>query len=697
MRFERAPIGLTYSFDRPVETLPNSPTQRRRASDRSIPIAALLLVLAGLLAYSNSFNTPLLLDDAGTVVNNPSIRQLWPLSSVLSPPSDVGLGGRPAANLSFALNYAWGGTEVTGYHVVNLGIHLAAALTLFGVVRRTLLLTTTPPVVAAPQAAPLAFAIALLWVLHPLHTESVTYISQRTESLMGLLYLLTLYTFIRGATAPQERKTAWFAGAVVSCTLGMATKEVMVTAPVVILLFDRIFLAGTFRAAWRERRSVHLALAASWLLLLFLLADVHERGIGFSSISWWEYALTSSRSIVHYLTLALWPSPLVFDYGTTVLRGLTEAWTYVLTLVTVVAGTAVALWRWPRAGFALAWVLMLLSPTSSVVPITGQPMAEHRMYLPLIGIVALLATLLTRRFAGRTALILPFAAAAAGYATFDRNRDYASGLTLWSDTIEKAPANGRAHASLGATLLEQGQLAPAIVALERAVALSPEIPEAHNNLAMALVDVGRTSQAVAHFTAALQLRPGVAGTHYNFGNTLLQLGRASEAIAQQQQALILQPNFAEADCALGNALAATGRLDEAIASYQRGVRLKPELIAGQFGLANVLARSGRVAEALPHYETTVRAVPQSFDAQFNLGNAYLALGRSADAIPPYQAAIRLKPDFAPARNNAGNALALAGHLAEAIVQYEAALTLQPDLATARTNLEALRQAQSRPR
>lgn len=677
-----------------METLSDHPTPRKPASARSLPIAALLLVLAGLLAYSNSFNPPLLLDDSGTVVNNPSIRQLWPLTSVLTPPSDVGLGGRPVANLSFALNYALGGTGVTGYHVVNLGIHLAAALTLFGVVRRTLLLTTIPPLVAAQQATPLAFAIALLWLLHPLHTESVTYISQRTESLMGLLYLLTLYIFIRGATAPPEQQTAWFAGAVVSCTLGMATKEVMVTAPAVLFLFDRIFLAGSFRAAWRERRRVHLALAATWLLLLFLLADVHERGIGFSSISGWEYALTSSRSIVHYLRLALWPGPLVFDYGTGVLRSITEAWTYFLALLVMVTGTAVALWRWPRAGFALAWVLLVLSPTTSVVPVTGQPMAEHRMYLPLVGIVALLATLLTRRFGARTALILPFVAAAAGYATFDRNRDYASGVTLWTDTVEKAPANGRAHAALGAALLEQGQLAPAIAALERAVALSPEIPEAHNNLAMSLVDVGRTSQAVAHFIAALQLHPGVASTHYNFGNALLQLGRTSEAIAQHQQALILQPDFAEADCALGDALAAAGRMDEAIARYQRGVRRKPELVAGHFGLANALARSGRVAEAVPHYEATVRAVPLSFDAQFNLGNAYLALGRSADAIPPYQAAIRLQPDFAPARHNAGNALALAGRLAEAIVQYETALALQPDFAATRANLEALRKAQS---
>jgi len=653
-----------------------------------------VLTAAGLLAYANSFGVPLLLDDIAAIAGNPSIRQLWPLSSVLSPPADVGLGGRPIANLSFALNYRWGGTTVAGYHAVNLAIHLAAALALFGVLRRTFALPTLESLIPKTQQTLAAFGITLLWLLHPLQTESVTYLAQRTESLMGLWYLLCLYSFIRGTTGPHR---GWHGAAVGFCLCGMATKEVMVTAPAIIFFYDRTFFAGSFRAAWQQRKSVHLTLAATWLLLLGLLVDVHERGIGYTTVTAWQYALTSSFSILHYLRLAFWPSPLVFDYGSTLLRTWGEAWPYVTGLAILISGTALAVWRSPRLGFALAWVFILLSPTTSFVPVAAQPLAEHRMYLPLVGVLAIVAVGMLRVFGTRCGWALPLVAVTAGYATFDRNRDYASALTLWSDTVVKAPDNARAHASLGAALLEQGNLDAAIPALQAALKLEAGTAEAHNNLAMALVDVGRANEALAHFAAALALRPNAASTHYNFGNALLQLGRIDEAITQQQQALGLQPELAEAHCALGNAFAAGNRLDAAIASYQTGLRLQPGLVAGQFGLANALAQAGRVAESIPHYEATVQAVPQVPAAHYNFGSALLALGRHSEAVREFEIVIRLQPDSAAAQFQAGNGLALSGKIPEAIAHYEAALKLQPDLAAARTNLEAVRRAGAQPR
>ncbi len=660
----------------------------------AVASAVAVLTAAGLLAYANTFAVPLLLDDIAAIAGNPSIRQLWPLSSVLAPPPDVGLGGRPIANLSFALNYSWGGTTVAGYHAVNLAIHLAAALALFGVLRRTFSLSVMESLVPKTQQTLVAFGITLIWLLHPLQTESVTYLAQRTESLMGLWYLLCLYSFIRGATGSHR---GWQAAAVAFCLCGMATKEVMVTAPAILFFYDRTFLAGSFRAAWQQRKRVHLALAATWLLLLGLLVDVHERGIGYTTVTAWQYALTSSFSILHYLRLAFWPSPLVFDYGSTLLRTWAEAWPYVTGLIFLVAGTAVAVWRSPRLGFALAWVFILLSPTTSFVPVAAQPLAEHRMYLPLIGVLTVSAFGLLRLFGARCGWALPLLAAAAGYATFDRNRDYANALTLWSDTVEKAPTNSRAHASLGAAFLEQGKLDAAIPALQTALKLETGTAEAHNNLAMALVDVGRPNEALAHFTAAVALRPHAASTHYNFGNALLQLGRIDEAVTQQQQAVTLQPDLAEAHCALGNAFAASNRLDAAIASYQTGLRLQPALVAGQFGLANALAQAGRLAESFPHYKATLQAAPNVPAAHYNFGSALLALGRHSEAGREFETVIKLQPESAAAQFQAANSFALSGKIPEAITHYEAALKLQPDLAAARTNLEAVRRAAAQPR
>ncbi len=255
-----------------------------------------------------------------------------------------------------------------GYHIFNLIVHTLGSLALFGLVRRTLL----QPALRArfgSAATPLALAVALLWAVHPLLTEAVTYVVQRAESLMGLFYLLTLYCFIRGtksasdtpgagrrrspAAAPtlmDRRRKVWLLAAVGTCALGMATKEVMVSAPLLVLLYDRTFVAGSWRDAWAQRKGFYLSLGATWLLLGWLVLGTENRGgtagLGLGD-SVWTYALTQTRAIVLYLKLALWPHPLVFDYGTEAIEHLADALPFALVIALLIASAAVALWRWP--------------------------------------------------------------------------------------------------------------------------------------------------------------------------------------------------------------------------------------------------------------------------------------------------------------------------------------------------------------
>ena len=217
--------------------------------------------MAGVAAYHNSFAGPCVFDDVPWIVENPSIRSLWPIGHLLAPQSARDVGGRPVVSLTLAVNYALGGTDVWGYHAVNLAIHILAAWTLLGVTRRTLLSPRLQERFGS-AATPLALMVAILWTVHPLQTEAVTYLIQRTEALVGLLYLLTLYCVIRGATS--SRATRWYSAAVAASLLGMATKELMATAPVIVLLYDRTFLAGSFREALRRRYGLYLALAATW-------------------------------------------------------------------------------------------------------------------------------------------------------------------------------------------------------------------------------------------------------------------------------------------------------------------------------------------------------------------------------------------------------------------------------------------------
>ena len=248
-----------------------------RASRWPVALAAVMIGLGILIAYHNSFRGSLIFDDEPAILENPSIQQLWPVWKTLAPPADLTVTGRPVANFTLAVNYALSGTNVWSYHALNLLIHLLAGLTLFGVVRRTLLQPALRERFGR-DAFPLAVVIALLWSLHPLQTEAVTYVIQRVESLMGLFYLLTFYCFIRSVESPRPR--LWQGCAVAACLLGAATKEVTATAPLLVLLYDRTFVAGSFREAWRRRGGLHVVLAATWLPLAGLVASAGWDQIG---------------------------------------------------------------------------------------------------------------------------------------------------------------------------------------------------------------------------------------------------------------------------------------------------------------------------------------------------------------------------------------------------------------------------------
>ena len=347
---------------------------------------ASLLVLAGLVVYWNSFSGPFVFDDVASVVENQQIRS-WRLADVLAPEREAPTAGRPLVNASFAFNYALGGLDVRGYHAWNLAVHLACALLVFGVVRRTL---QTPALRArfGDRAADLAFVVALLWAIHPLNTEVVDYITQRTESMMGVFYLATMYASLRAVTDPSWR---WLSAAVLCCAAGMACKESMVTAPLMVALYDRSFVFPSVRDAWARRWRLYAGLAAAWIVLALLLwSGPRAHSAGFASgITAWTYLLNQTRMIPHYLRLAIWPRSLVVNYGWPAPVTLADVLPQALFISVLFVATVVALVRRPALGFAGAWFFVTLAPTSSIVPIATEVGAERRMYLPLIAIIAL--------------------------------------------------------------------------------------------------------------------------------------------------------------------------------------------------------------------------------------------------------------------------------------------------------------------
>jgi tetratricopeptide (TPR) repeat protein len=651
-----------------------------------------LLAVALSLAYANSFHRPFIFDDAPSIVENQSIRHLASPQVLAAPPDAITTSGRPVVNLSLAVNYAIGGLAVEGYHLVNLALHILAAVTLFSLVRRTLLL----PALSAQfgtAATGLALAVALLWAVHPLQTESVTYIVQRAESIGGLFYLLTLYCFVRAAVA--ARASVWYAAAVGMCALGMASKEVMVSAPLMAALYDRTFIAGSFRESLRRRWRLWLALASTWVLLALLHHMSRNRGgsAGFGlGVTGWQYARTQFGCIIHYLRLAFWPSPLVLDYGYPIAGKAAEILPYAVGVFLLLVATAAALALRPRWGFLGAWFFAILAPTSSLVPLPGQTEAEHRMYLPLAAVVALVV-LGAYHVCGRPGLrcrwamaaLVPAVAAALGFGTYQRNKAYRSELAIWDDTVRKVPLNDRAYLSRGSAYWTSGQPEAAIKDYDKCIALNPRYAKAYVGRGNVYSGQGHYDEALRDYDHALKLNPDLADAYNGRGSVFGYKGQVDAAIRDFNRAIQLEPEFAQAYYNRANAYDAKGEIDAAIDSYDRVIRLRPDHAKAYNSRGSAYDNKGQVDAAMRDYNRAIELQPDLAQAYSNRCSALDVKGQVDAAIKDCDKAIGLRPDFAEAYCNRGNTLQSKGQHAAAINDYDKAIELKPDLVAAYQN------------
>jgi tetratricopeptide (TPR) repeat protein len=482
----------------------------------------------------------------------------------------------------------------------------------------------------------------------------------------------------------------------------MATKEVMVTAPLIVLLYDRTFLAGSFREAWRRRWGLHVGLAATWLLLGGLVASTGWDRSGTSGfdvgITPWAYWLTQFEAVTRYLWLSVWPHPLVLEYGAFWVNRPAEVALYALVVMVLAVAVLVALWRRPALGFPGAWFFAILAPTS-VMPGRIQMIVEHRMYLPLAAVMTLAAIGIHAAVRRQSWVVFAAVALALGLLTARRNEDYRSRLSIWSDTVARRPDNERAHYNLGNAWAEiPGRLNDAIAEYGAALRLKPDYAEAHNNLGVALAKMpGRLNDAIAEYEAALRLQPDSADAHNNLGNAWSRVpGRLNDAVAEYEAALRLQPGFVQAHSNLGGAFAQMPeRSNDAIAQYEAALRLKPDYAEAHINLGVVFAQMpGRLNDAIAQYEEALRLKPDSAEAHNNLGLAFAKMpGRLNDAIAQYEEALRLQPDYAPGWHNLGAAWFHLGNLPAAAAAFREELRLAPADPAARQALATvLRQA-----
>jgi tetratricopeptide (TPR) repeat protein len=287
------------------------------------------------------------------------------------------------------------------------------------------------------------------------------------------------------------------------------------------------------------------------MILVILAAGLRGRGVGYGlGYSWWGYALAECWAVGHYILLALWPYPLVLDYGTVIVGGLRDALPWACLLAVLLGVTVLAFARKSALGFCGVWFFLILAPASSVVPVAFQPMAEHRMYLPLAAVVTAGVAGAWAWLGARSLALAAAAALALGLGAHARNRDYRSETSIWADTVLRRPGNPRARLALGEALSRESRHAEAAAQFAAAVSLDPGDFDARRNLGLALFRMGRVDEALAEYRLIAPPTPDSAPLHCDIGMALERSGRAAEAAGQYREAIRLDPGLDEARAGL---------------------------------------------------------------------------------------------------------------------------------------------------
>jgi protein O-mannosyl-transferase len=623
-------------------------------------VFGLLLTLVGVLIYSNTLQCPFLLDDFSNIPKNPHIRiEELNLKNIITAGFRSCASSRPMANISFALNYYFHKYEVGGYHIVNIAIHILTAIFIYLFVKVTL----RSPVLKDKYKDTnlIAFFAALLWLVHPVQAQTVTYIVQRMTSMATMFYVLSFLLYVKGRLAvfAGKRGLAWFTGCILAWMMALGSKEIAATLPAFILLYEWYFFQD-LSTGWLKRNVRYIAgvfVIFCLFGLVYLGKNPLERITGeyaHRDFTITERLLTQFRVVIYYISLLIFPHPsrLNLDHYFAVSHSLIDPVTTLLCLAVTVgfAGPAFYLAKGQRLlSFCILWFFGNLVIESSVLGL--ELVFEHRLYLPSI-FVSVAAVVLAYRFikpAWVRITTLCIIAVLFGVWTYQRNSVYADAITLWQDCVNKSPRKYRPQANLGNALKDAGRITEAIEHFNKAMELKGEPSEMYNNLGNAYDKLGRIEESIQYYKKALVLNPDLAAAHYNLAAALASRGKTDEAIAEYHQALRLEPEDSDALSNLGFALAGQGNFGEAIECYKKALALEPDNVVthGRLGLA--LAGAGKTDEAIKEFRIVLSARPEDAEMHRNLGILLERQGRLPEAIEEYRRALKINPDDAEVR------------------------------------------------
>ena len=612
----------------------------------------------------------------------------------------------PLTWLSLMLDVELFGPGPAGPHLTNVILHAANTVLLFLWLRR---------LTGAYWRSAL---VAALFGLHPLHVESVAWVSERKDVLSAFFFLLTLWAYVRYARKIESRKQKAETGRLFLSSghywlslfffaLGLMSKPMLVTLPFVLLLLDWWPLG---RTRWVNpgigessqmspsrlltEKLPFLALAAASGVVTYWAQCGGETVVSLANLPPGFRLANGLLAYGRYLGRAFWPTGLSVFYPLPVRLSAVA----VMGAGVVLLGTTVAvIWRarrepWLATGWF--WYLGMLVPVIGLVQVGGQAMADRYTYIPFIGLFMMLCWSVShwvmprRIFKGIACVAAGAALAACAWRSDIQAGYWKNSETLFRHALEVTRDNWLAHYSLGVALGQSGRYEDAIGQYEQVLRIKPDNIDAHCGLADTLARLGRVTEATGHWEQALRIKPDDAEPHYHLGIALEQAGKPDDAIGHYEQALWVKPDCVEAHYQLGLLLAARDRLAEAMEHFQKALEINPDYAEVHDTLGTALAQQGQSAEAIRHFLKAIEIKPRFAEAHNNLGNALADQGRHAEAVQHYQQALATKPDYAAAHYNLGNALALQGKYAEAIGHFQKALQIRPGDTKARQSLDA---------
>jgi tetratricopeptide (TPR) repeat protein len=610
----------------------------------------------------------------------------------------------PLTWLSHMLDVEIYGLDPAGHHATNVALHVLNALLLFGVLQTMTRATWRSAFVAA------------LFAVHPLHVESVAWVSERKDVLSTAFGLLSLWAYVAYA---RRGGAGRYLLAASSLALGLMSKAMLVTLPLLFLLLDYWPLRRIRPAkgapepedpACRPRSPRTLLLEKLPLLALSAAAGVitllFQRGAGAVGseqvLPVYLRAANAVVSYVIYLSKAFWPVDLCIHYPHPYVPGTGGTpfaeWQVAGAAALLLAISALAV-RAKRAPYALVgwlWYLVGLLPAIGLIQVGTQGMADRYTYVPLIGIFIAITwggADLAMRLGRRRGWILPVGRAAATAVlaasiacAFFQTRHWRDSEALFEHALSVTPNNSTIHLDLGFALQLRGRIDEAIHHYRRALEVKPDYALAHLNLGSALARRGELDLAIRHLRRALEITPEFPKAHSNLGSALRAQGRLDEAIDHYRHALRFRPDNALAHVNLGNALQARGEVGPAIRHYRRALEIEPDSIPARYHLGGALRVRGENDEAIAHYHRLLELRPEHADTHNHLGGVLRSLGQVDQAIEHYRLALRADPRHAQAHYNLGNALGSEGRLDEAIPHFRRALELRPDYTEADRNL-----------